>query len=266
MVQKVPLNKRDTNWYSQYQKVKMEYQDNLNNFKFGLMQFDHKKNDDQIKFEYSTGLLNEYVYKNLLLNNSLANKIFIHPLIYTINDDNNVVYQVVKTHSSNIITKPIRDEMLIVKQESTKVYEILKDTYLSDSIYTLQFKNKSELENVIKNIEDDNLLMDKYFHNKSVRLYQKEKLFDMLFKNAFNEEPLMLYEDLNLLDNDLKVNIQMPTKVSLVDVTNSFYVEDNINRILHYEKYRIESWEAYLELSEEMNMNINKNKNDSTDL
>src|SRR3982751_425295 len=220
----------------------MEYQDNLNNFKFGLMRFDYQQAVDKIKTAYLEGdLLTNIAYKNLLLNNSLVNKIFIHPLIYTINDDNNVVYQVVKTHSSNIITKPIRDEMLIVKQESTKVYEILKDTYLSDSIYTLQFKNKSELENVIKNIEDDNLLMDKYFHNKSVRLYQKEKLFDMLFKNAFNEEPIMLYEDLNLLDNDLKVNIQMPTKVSLVDVTNSFYVEDNIDRILHYESYKKES-------------------------
>jgi hypothetical protein len=209
----------------------MEYQESLNHFKFGIMKYNYKNNYESIV--KADKLLNKFEYNNLLFNNYLANSRNIHPLIYTIND-NGIIYKIVKTHSSNVIKTPIKDEMFIGKQESTKVYEILKGAYLSDSIYVLQLKDKLELDNVITNIEDDDQLMYKYFHNESARLYQKEKLFAMLFKNAFNE-------DLNLVDNDLKVNIQIPTKVSLIDVTNSIYVSDNIDRIINYEKYYIES-------------------------
>jgi hypothetical protein len=48
--------------------------------------------------------------------------------------------------------------------------------------------------------------------------------------------------------------------VSLIDVTNSIYVSDNIDRIINYEKYYIESWDAFLESYEE------SNKNDKTDI
>ena len=106
--------------------------------------------------------------------------------------------------------------------------------------------------------------MDKYFNNKSVRLFQKEKLFYMLFKNAFNQESIKLNEELYLIDNDLRVDIKIPDKVYLVDITNSFYIDDNVDIIVYYEKYRIESLDAYSKLYES-NKQLG-NKNDSTDI
>jgi len=163
----------------------MEYQESLKLFKFGVMHnniksYDYKK--DLILNTYDKGFITKNQSKNLLFNNSNALLRDIHPLIYIISDDNDIIYQIVKTHSKNLIQKPISDELIEYNnKESIKVYEILKSTFLADNIYIFQLKNKNDLNSFIENIEDNEVLMTKYFKNENVRLYQKEKAYEKPF-------------------------------------------------------------------------------------
>jgi hypothetical protein len=48
-------------------------------------------------------------------------------------------------------------------------------------------------------------------------------------------------------------------------VTFDKYIKDNIERIANYEKYRVESWTAYLKLYEIEDIDLT-NKNDPSDI
>ncbi len=120
-----------------------------------------------------------------------------------------------------------------------------------------KFKTESEFNSVIQNIENEEFNLSRFFKDKNLIIYQKEKAFELFYKNILKEEPEVLF--INNVFEEININASS----SLIDITFDKYVEDNLDKIVNYEVYRNESWISYLKLYE---IDDIKNKNDPSDI
>ena len=267
LMYKVEIVKRDLEWNNKVAILKNNYQNELKQIQFGkfitnIKKLDKDDNKDLIQIANKAGLISTLEYKNLKLNQKLLIQREKHPILYLV-ENKKIIFFTTKTSSTEKFDKPIKDAIL---DNSIKEYITVsqlfnnKKAYMSNVAYVLELKNESELNTIIQNIEDDEMNMNYFFKDKDLRLYQKEKAFELFYKNILKEDPVKLSENDFQIEGFFNIN---NIHTQIVDVTFDKYIADNIDRISNYENYRKDSWMEYLKLYEIDEMN---NKNDPTDI
>ncbi len=258
----IEIAKRDVEWNNKVIVLKNDYKNSLNDIQIGKFKKEpsaFKQNKNLIQDAFNENKITNVEYKNIKINQNLSIQREKHAIFYLV-ENGKIIFFTTKTSKSEKFQKPIKDEML---KNSVKEYittsQLLKnkEAYLSNSVYVLEFKTESELTNVIKN---DKSNLTYYFKDKDLIIIQKEKAFELFYRNILKKEPEILlsntFEELN--------NVVTNQNGALVDVTFDNYVKDNIDRISNYENQLADSWMSYLKLYE-IDDDI-KSKNDPSDI
>jgi hypothetical protein len=221
---------RDTVWHEKVQILSNGYKNSLQDIRIGK-------------------IVNEHLF-----NVSKTNRI-----------KDNKIYFIVQTSQSAAVLKPLQDALDInALKEYITVIKGIQGKYFINAIYVIEVKNVEDLNFFIENVEQNTKLKDKFLGNQSelIMLKRKEIVFEIFYKRFLNQESNVLNESLfNIEDCNNDITINIPNSI-LIDITFDKYVEDNIDRILNYEKYHKDSWIEYLNLYKNEDV---YNKNDKTD-
>jgi hypothetical protein len=200
---------RDTVWHEKVQILSNGYKNSLQDIRIGK-------------------IVNEHLF-----NVSKTNRI-----------KDNKIYFIVQTSQSAAVLKPLQDALDInALKEYITVIKGIQGKYFINAIYVIEVKNVEDLNFFIENVEQNTKLKDKFLGNQSelIMLKRKEIVFEIFYKRFLNQESNVLNESLfNIEDCNNDITINIPNSI-LIDITFDKYVEDNIDRILNYEKYHKDS-------------------------